>query len=107
MDVPKKNPPPKKRRIEKRPQQALLDAIGGEPLAGSGFEEEEPEPGFSEEKLAARPLIKSRVSVRAFSTRAAWVAGAAAVTAAGAACGVAGFTAASFSAPLPFSKASR
>lgn len=34
--------------IEKRPQQALLDAIGGEPLAGSGFEEEEPEPGFAE-----------------------------------------------------------
>ena len=27
---------------------AELDAIGGEPLAGSGFEEEEPEPGFSD-----------------------------------------------------------
>jgi hypothetical protein len=26
---------------------ALLDAIGGEPLAGSGFETEEPESGFS------------------------------------------------------------
>ncbi len=26
---------------------ASLDAIGGEPLAGSGFETEEPEPGFS------------------------------------------------------------
>lgn len=25
----------------------LLDAIGGEPLAGSGFETEEPEPSFS------------------------------------------------------------
>jgi len=25
----------------------LIDAIGGEPLAGSGFETEEPEPGFS------------------------------------------------------------
>ena len=24
-----------------------IDAIGGEPLAGSGFETEEPEPGFS------------------------------------------------------------
>jgi hypothetical protein len=24
-----------------------LDAVGGEPLAGSGFETEEPEPGFS------------------------------------------------------------
>ena len=25
----------------------LIDAVGGEPLAGSGFEAEEPEPGFS------------------------------------------------------------
>lgn len=25
----------------------LLDAIGGEPLAGSGFEKEDPEEGFS------------------------------------------------------------
>jgi hypothetical protein len=25
----------------------LIDSIGGEPLAGSGFEREEPEPGFS------------------------------------------------------------
>jgi hypothetical protein len=25
---------------------ASLDAIGGEPLAGSGFETEEPDPGF-------------------------------------------------------------
>jgi hypothetical protein len=24
-----------------------IDAIGGEPLAGTGFEAEEPEPGFS------------------------------------------------------------
>ena len=24
-----------------------IDSIGGEPLAGSGFEAEEPEPGFS------------------------------------------------------------
>jgi len=28
-----------------------LDAIGGEPLAGSGFETEEPEPGFSAAEL--------------------------------------------------------
>ena len=26
---------------------AALDTIGGEPLAGSGFETEEPDPGFS------------------------------------------------------------
>jgi hypothetical protein len=30
---------------------ALLDAIGGEPLAGSGFETEEPESGFSATEL--------------------------------------------------------
>ena len=30
---------------------ASLDAIGGEPLAGSGFETEEPETGFSIAKL--------------------------------------------------------
>jgi hypothetical protein len=30
---------------------ASLDAIGGEPLAGSGFETEEPEPGFSAGEL--------------------------------------------------------
>jgi hypothetical protein len=28
-----------------------LDAIGGEPLAGSGFEAEEPEPGLSAAEL--------------------------------------------------------
>ena len=28
-----------------------LDEIGGEPLAGSGFETEEPEPGFSAAEL--------------------------------------------------------
>jgi hypothetical protein len=28
-----------------------LDAIGGEPLAASGFETEEPEPGFSAAEL--------------------------------------------------------
>jgi len=26
---------------------ASIDAVGGEPLAGSGFETEEPEPGFT------------------------------------------------------------
>ena len=29
-----------------------LDAIGGEPLTGSGFEAEEPEPGYSATELA-------------------------------------------------------
>ena len=29
----------------------LIDAIGGEPLAGSGLETEEPEPGFSAAEL--------------------------------------------------------
>jgi hypothetical protein len=29
----------------------LIDAIGGEPVAGSGFEAEEPEPGFSAAEL--------------------------------------------------------
>ena len=28
-----------------------LDAVGGEPLAGSGFEAEEPEPGYSAAEL--------------------------------------------------------
>jgi hypothetical protein len=27
---------------------ALLDAVGGEPLVGSGFEAEAPEPGFAQ-----------------------------------------------------------
>jgi hypothetical protein len=26
---------------------ASIDAVGGEPLAGSGFETEEPDPGFT------------------------------------------------------------
>jgi hypothetical protein len=30
--------------------QARLDAIGGEPLDGSGFEAEVPEPGFEEKE---------------------------------------------------------
>ena len=33
--------------IQRDTLSALLDAIGGEPLAGSGFETEEPESGFS------------------------------------------------------------
>jgi hypothetical protein len=33
--------------IQRDTWSASLDAIGGEPLAGSGFETEEPESGFS------------------------------------------------------------
>jgi hypothetical protein len=33
--------------IERGSRTTSLDAIGGEPLAGSGFEAEEPELGFS------------------------------------------------------------
>ena len=33
--------------IQRDTLSASLDAIGGEPLAGSGFEMEEPESGFS------------------------------------------------------------
>lgn len=33
--------------IQRDALSASLDAIGGEPLAGSGFETEEPESGFS------------------------------------------------------------
>ena len=33
--------------IQRDTLSASLDAIGGEPLAGSGFETEEPESGFS------------------------------------------------------------
>ena len=29
----------------------LFEAVGGEPLAGSGFENEEPEPGFAAAEL--------------------------------------------------------
>jgi len=29
----------------------LLDAVGGEPLAGSGFEDEQPEPGFDDGEM--------------------------------------------------------
>lgn len=30
--------------------QALLDMIGGEPLAGSGFEDEQPQPEYGSEE---------------------------------------------------------
>ena len=33
--------------------QALLDAVGGEPLAGSGFETEQPAVGFTDSELTA------------------------------------------------------
>jgi hypothetical protein len=39
------------RDIEYNSLSASLDAIGGEPLAGSGFEAEEPDPGFSATEL--------------------------------------------------------
>jgi hypothetical protein len=39
------------RDIEHDSLSASLDAIGGEPLAGSGFEAEEPDPGFSAAEL--------------------------------------------------------
>jgi hypothetical protein len=32
----------------------LIDAIGGEPLDRSGFETEEPNPGFSSEELGGK-----------------------------------------------------
>jgi hypothetical protein len=31
-----------------------LDEVGGEPLAGSGFEDETPDPGFSEIEIQTR-----------------------------------------------------
>ena len=65
---------------------AELDALGGEPLAGSGFEEENRNRALAKQRLAARPLIKVKGKRPAFSTRAAWVAGAA-VGAASAAAG--------------------
>jgi len=39
------------RDIENDSLPASLDAIGGELLAGSGFEAEEPDPGFSANEL--------------------------------------------------------
>ena len=39
------------RDIEHDSLSASLDAIGGEPLARSGFEAEEPDPGFSATEL--------------------------------------------------------
>jgi hypothetical protein len=38
----------------------LLDAVGGEPLAGSGFENELPEPGFDETEVARVDLARGR-----------------------------------------------
>jgi hypothetical protein len=35
---------------EVTPDKAVLQAFGGDPLAGSGFETEEPDPGFSVEE---------------------------------------------------------
>jgi hypothetical protein len=37
----------KSQDYERRLSSTLLDAAGGEPLAGSGFETEDPESGFS------------------------------------------------------------
>jgi hypothetical protein len=34
----------------------LLDTVGGEPLTGSGFEDEQPEPGFTGSKLGVEEL---------------------------------------------------
>ena len=36
----------------------LLDAIGGEPLAGSGLEDEQPEPGFDAQELDTEDLTR-------------------------------------------------
>lgn len=33
-----------------QPKQTPLEEIGGEPLADSGFEQETPEPGFTDEQ---------------------------------------------------------
>jgi len=35
-----------------------LDAVGGEPLTGSGFEDEQPERGFADAELAASEVGK-------------------------------------------------
>jgi len=35
------------REFQRELSAAPIDAVGGEPLAGSGFETEEPEPGFT------------------------------------------------------------
>ena len=55
--------------IQRDTLSASLDAIGGEPLAGSGFETEEPESGFSNmtrlgsERLWRPQLPNPRASV--------------------------------------------
>ena len=38
----------------------LLDALGGEPLAGSGFENEQPERGFAEVELGGNEAGPAR-----------------------------------------------
>jgi len=40
--------------LQRKSSATLLDAIGGEPLAGSGFETEDPEEGFSVTKEAVQ-----------------------------------------------------
>ena len=51
--------PNMKRRREKNPlsegQRRALEESGGEPLEGSGFESEEPEPDFSDSEAPAEP----------------------------------------------------
>jgi hypothetical protein len=44
----------KSQDFEKGLSAALLDAVGGEPLAGSGFETEDPEAGFSTTEAAVQ-----------------------------------------------------
>ena len=39
---------------------ALLDAVGGEPLAGSGFEAEAPEPGFAPGQPSIDDVLRTR-----------------------------------------------
>jgi len=47
----------KQRRDRKpAPEDSLLEEIGGEPLAGSGFEDEEPEPGFTPARQNPGPV---------------------------------------------------
>jgi hypothetical protein len=38
----------------------LLDAVGGEPLTGSGFEDEQPERGFADAELAPNEVGSPR-----------------------------------------------
>jgi hypothetical protein len=48
--IPKRNIP-----ASKRLEQKALDAIGGEPLEGSGFEDETPEPEFKAQEPEGEP----------------------------------------------------